>query len=815
MSTKQHLTALGDVMDQVSTQRHASEHEKTTLAQQPQSMGIPAFTADSPLYYKPYGACGTVTGSCHFLFHAPTSKYVAIDCGKLQEGSDESFSPDAMPVRPEQVSALFITHAHTDHIGNLLEWLRAGFRGVIYCTKVTAELTKVALSQSTMQNPQPEDSQALLDLLDGLIRCPDAMSEAPLGKSMPVEGVAGLHFSMHPTSHLIGCVAIRFTAHHSGIKDASILFSGDIGPVSDAATHGGLAPALTIPEGPSDIVVLESTYGDKAPKQASEMTWEARLGRLAKIIGEAAAHGQGATLIIPAFTLGRTTDVLCDLMVVLGSMRGQAGLDHAARPRIQLHSPLAAKFAEVVRDSLFHWWESGGQRWLNDKARILEMLGPDTLRRLLSPSELPRQTHKTADGEIEVVWGPCEPGDEFTVMLAGSGTTLHGEVQRMIMRKVNDTKATVALVGYCPEYSLGAQLRRLVAGEVNQGERIGIRLKDGPKGRARTWDVDADEVQIKLEDASYYYSGHADIQGLIRYAINGNPRQPPVDIILVHGNDHARSALSTALYQNTHPAARKVRAVHTPSSTYPWFDVANRRWHFPDLGELRTSMVITAQENDVFPPTAIRVANGIAKAIARNYPEIRPKINGGIAECDLMLIGLSNGDAVRHLIKVAGITKLDFEVSVKSSLGDCQNLSQFINRCFPWESVFSYLKQGMIGYRPIGKPDEVAGIINEINNPSRGYPLFLMTKLGENNLCAKFISKQLAPRNARSYLVVFEGRDLAADHGLTIRPATGYFYPPDPSAQPLEFSMANPLEVMPQIIAQLNLVEDANQRYGR
>jgi metallo-beta-lactamase family protein len=803
-------------MDHVSAHGHVSEQGEATIAQESQIKGTPAFGADSPLYYKPYGACGTVTGSCHFLFHAPTGKYVAIDCGKLQgEGAEEAFSAEAMPVSPEQVSALFITHAHTDHIGNLLEWLKAGFRGVIYCTQVTAELTKIALSQSATQDTQADEGQALLDLLGGLFRCPDAMGEAPLGKSTPVEGIAGLHFSMYPTSHLIGCVAIRFTAHQNGMKHASILFSADIGPVSDAASHGGLTPALSIPEGAAETLVLESTYGDRPAKEASDGTWEARLGRLAEIIGKTASQGQGSTLIIPSFTLGRTTDVLCDLMVVLGSMRDQAGLDHAAIPRIHVHSPLAAKYAEVVRDSLFHWWESGGQRWLNEKARILEMLGPDTLMRLLSPSVEPSQSHQTANGEIEVVWGPCDQTEEFTIILAGSGTTLHGEVQRMIMRKADDPKATVALVGYCPEHSLGAQLRRLIAGDGNHDKRIGIRLKDGPNGKVRMWHVDAEKVQIKLEDASSYYSGHADIKGLIRYATHGNPRQPPVDIILVHGTDHARIALSTAMYQHSSTSARRVRAVHTPSSTYPWFDVANRKWHFPDLDELRTSMVIKVEEDSAHPHSAKRLSRSVSNVLRRHYPELVSQITGEMAECNLRLNGASCDTLVDHSVKVMGLSRLEYEITVKSSIGNCQDFATFARKCFPWESLFNYLKQEKYGYLPVGTPDEVQSVLNEINDQQRGYPLFLMTKLGENNRCAKFISKQLAPRNARNYLILLEGRDLAAECGLIVKPAKGYFYPPNPQEKRLEFSMVDPLEAMPEIIKYLNMVEDASMGHSR
>ena len=105
--------------------------------------GLPAHHTQptSPLFYKPFGACGTVTGSSPFVYHSASGKCFAVDCGLLQGEGDHAVNDvDTLPVPPKALHALFLTHAHTDHIGNLFAWLRAGFRGKIYCTDITSKV---------------------------------------------------------------------------------------------------------------------------------------------------------------------------------------------------------------------------------------------------------------------------------------------------------------------------------------------------------------------------------------------------------------------------------------------------------------------------------------------------------------------------------------------------------------------------------------------------------------------------------------------------------------------------------------------------
>ena len=95
--------------------------------------------------YKPHGACGTVTGSAHFVHHVYSDKYIAIDCGLLQgEGDMASNAVSQLPIHPKKLHAIFLTHAHTDHVGNLLQWLWTPYYRGCRRTSYIADVCPVA-----------------------------------------------------------------------------------------------------------------------------------------------------------------------------------------------------------------------------------------------------------------------------------------------------------------------------------------------------------------------------------------------------------------------------------------------------------------------------------------------------------------------------------------------------------------------------------------------------------------------------------------------------------------------------------------------
>jgi len=777
--------------------------------------GLPAHHTHptSPLFYKPFGACGTVTGSSHFVYHSASGKCFAVDCGLLQGEGDHAVNDvDSLPVPPKALHALFLTHAHTDHIGNLFAWLRAGFRGKIYCTDITSKLAVISLRDALNRQPVEEGDEDLWDLLPTLFVCPDRDSAASHGRLYPIDGAEGLRYSFTPTSHLIGCVALRLMTAVKGQSHADIIFSGDIGPVTDGETHGGLAPSRQLPTSYSGVVVLESTYGDRDDRDKATLRHEERLAALAAVIKEAVAKGPQARLIIPAFSLGRTTDLLTDIYLVMASMRASTGLSSADVPSLNVESQLAAQCADALREAYAEKKGSGENSWLNPHARIVKLGGLPLLQRLLSATVEPLQEHDTQDGKVIVNWGDSIEGQGLTIVIAGSGTSLQGRVCREIMKHSKNPQATVLLCGYCPEQSLGSQLREIAAYTMVERSTLpplSFRLADSKS----FWKEPADAIKINLADLSSYYSGHADSRSLMQYGLSlGKPLELPMDFILVHGSNKARSQFSRKLKAGLGQGYNFAREVHCPSSNYPWFDVAQKKWCFDDLGALRSSMRVNVRDRMGADAAAYNVAQAVSRNLARFLKLNSAQVLNGKHGTRFVITGEFANACVSHEVHVVDLGHDDFDIRVDSLIGCCQSNDDFKARCFPWEIAVGSIDAHIeLGYKPVGKEDEVAELIRTIKDPQRTFPVLLVTKLGEDNTCAKFLSKFLMLESGIVRLVTGQGRIFGRDLGLDVHSGVGIFFDECPGSTPVQFSILNPLDSAPAFLACLNRLEDARR----
>jgi metallo-beta-lactamase family protein len=815
-----HLQTLSNLLDssktvaQMSTPKNLSVADVGSLPSSKQLV-LPAHHTlpTSPLFYKPFGACGTVTGSSHFVYHSASGKCFAVDCGLLQGEGDHTVNDvDTLPVPPKALHALFLTHAHTDHIGNLFAWLRAGFRGKIYCTDITSKLTLISLRDALNRQPVEEDDESLWDLLPTLFVCPDRDSAASYGRLYPIDGAEGLRYSFTPTSHLIGCVALRLMTAVKGQSHADIIFSGDIGPVTDGETHGGLVPSRQLPPSYSGVVVLESTYGDRDDRDKATLRHEERLAALAAVIKEAAAKGPQARLIIPAFSLGRTTDLLTDIYLVMASMRASTGLSSDDVPTLNVESQLAAQCADALREAYAEKKGSGENSWLNPHSQLIKLGGLPLLQRLLSATAEPCQEHDTQDGKVIVNWGDALEGTGLTIVIAGSGTSLHGRVGYEIMEHSKNSQATVLLCGYCPEQSLGSQLREITRyplAERSTLPPLSFRLADGKN----VWPELADAVKINLADLSAYYSGHADASSLLKYALGlGKPAELPMDFILVHGSNKARSAFARKLKAGLAEGRHVVREVHCPSANYPWFDVAEKKWCFESLGELRSSMRINATEAMGPDVSAQDVAWAMARTLSFIFRVKMPLIAPGPEGVRFSVVGKLDEVRFGHSVHVVDLGLGRFDIRVDSQIGCRQSNEDFKASCFPWEAVVRPLDRLVeLGYKPVGTEVEVQELIRAIRDPERRYPVLLVTKLGDDNTCAKFLSKSLMLGVGIVRLVTVQGRAVGRELGLDVQSGVGLFFDDRPGSTPVHFSILHPLDSAPAFLACLNRLEDARR----
>ena len=782
-------------------------------------LGLPDHRAlsKSPLFYKPFGACGTVTGSAHFVYHSASGKCFAVDCGLLQGESDPTANDvQHLPIPPKALHALFLTHAHVDHIGNLFEWLRAGFRGKIYCTDVTSKLTLLSLRDAlNRQHPQDGDEE-LWEILPALFVCPDRKSNASHGRLFQVEGAEGLRYSFTPTSHLIGCAALRLMSAAKGQSHADIIFSGDIGPVTDSAAHGGLAPARLLPTSYSGVVVLEATYGASADRDPLTLLGEERLKALAAVIKEAVSRGPKPRLIVPAFSLGRTTDLLSDLYLVLASMRNAAGITSTDVPVINVSSQLAAQYADVLAESYASTKGTGDFSWLNPHSLLVKLGGLPLLKRLLSASAEPMQLHDASDGKVVVNWGEAMDSEGLTIVIAGSGTSIQGRVCREIMEHAKNPQATVLLCGYCPDSSLGSQLRDIEPRSVAERAAmppLSFRLSEAKGGKPRFWTEPADSVKIHLADLSPYYSGHADSGSLMKYALSlGKPLDIPMDYILVHGSNKARSQLARKLKDGLGAGYNVAREVHCPSANYPWFDVAEKEWCFEDLGSLRSSIRVNVTERLGAGVSASGVALSMSRALARHLKLKSPQVAEGKGGARFAIVGEISKSRFSHDVHVIDLGDGDFDLRVDSIIGSCQSNEDFKARCFPWEMAVASLDGSVeLGYKPVGKEEEVVELIRTIKDPERTFPVLLVTKLGEDNTCAKFLSKFLMLESGIVRLVTGQGRIFGRDLGLDVHSGVGIFFDERPGSTPVQFSILHPLDSAPAFLACLNRLEDTRR----
>lgn len=769
----------------------------------------------SPLFYKPYGACGTVTGSTHFIYHSQSDKYFAVDCGLLQgEGEEVENEVSKLPVHPKDLHAIFLTHAHADHIGNLLQWMRAGFRGQIYCTEITSKLTELSLADilSHMNSDDEKELDKMLMLLPTLFVCPDTDSNADYGQLYPVQGVQGLRYSFMPTAHLIGCVSVRLFCCDEGQTQTDIVFSADVGAVSNAEEHGGLAPARLYPKSGSGVVVLESTYGDKDPRDPSTLIGDERLRALAKVVANCVSKGPDARLIIPAFSLGRTTDLLADLYLVLTELRHLTGIPTQNIPTINIDSKLAKNYALELREAYSQQKGTGEFSWLNKDSKIYKHGGLELIRRLLSPDSEAYQEHSTSYGNLVVNWGEVIQGDDITIVIAGSGTTIRGKVCEEIIEHAKNPKATLLLCGYCPENSVGHHLREILEEDNlvkrSEMEPLMIPKRHKKENGSEFIQIPADAVKMNLEDLSTYYSGHADANSIQDFVQKiKKPDKVPFNLILVHGSNKSRSAMAKQLSK-----IANVSAVHCPSAHYPWFDINKKLWLFEDLGELRSSMSVSTFDKNGNVPTVSYVANRTIHCLIPNYERRGLKLYKPLIklENDIATFSITGPDKdFFHKVLIKKDTEKGFCIQVDSMIGNCQTNEEFKSRCFLWEPVLRTLdKEIELGYDISAKPEEITELKNQLEVQVRNYPLLIVTKLGEDNACAKFLAKSLMLNVGPVQLVTAEGRKLSRAQGLGICAGEGIFYDNQPGCTPIKFSILNPLDSAPAILACLNRIED-------
>jgi metallo-beta-lactamase family protein len=447
------------------------------------------------------GAARTVTGSCYF-FQTQAGRLL-VDCGLFQGPKTlKALNYSAFPFRATEIDAVLLTHAHIDHSGLLPKLIREGFRGAVMATRGTIDLCSYLLPDAGSIQESEVASLNRRNTARGRAEVSPIYTQADaiasLGAFRAVEyetwfdvipGVRARHWN---AGHLLGSasIEIEFAGEGKSAEPLRVLVSGDLGP--DAKL------LHSEPESPTglDYVFSESTYGH-IDRPAT--TSEARRQLLAAEVRD--AHAADGPLLIPAFAVERTQEMIVDLVDLMD--RGEI----PAAP-IFLDSPLAIRATEVFR------------QYASDLSSEVDV------KRLLSSPHL--RCTETVDESKGIA-----KFTGFHIIIAASGMCDAGRIRHHLKRWLWRRNATVLLVGFQAQGTLGRFLDDGVKAVRIQGDEIKV------------------AARIRRLDE---YSGHADGPELARWIAARRPIARGV--FLVHGEEPALAGLSERVAERTVPAAK-------------------------------------------------------------------------------------------------------------------------------------------------------------------------------------------------------------------------------------------------------------------
>ena len=442
-----------------------------------------------------HGAARTVTGSKH-LIQINNGKQILLDCGMFQ-----GLGPDTVELNnhfgfdPQKVDVLLLSHAHIDHTGLIPKLVKEGFTGKIICTQATKDLTEILLYDSAeiqgyeidIINKKREANKLPpyqpLYTSEDVEKCMLQFETIEYDQWIPVFENAEACYTN--AGHLIGSAAICIKVKEDGFEQ-NICFSGDIGRYRSVL----LPPPAEFPS--VDHIILESTYGDKR----HDITFNT-IETLKQWIKKTCVE-KGGKLIIPAFSVGRTQEVLYAL--------NQLSLEkRLPEVPVFIDSPLSLKATATIKKypDLF-----------ND--RLQQVLKVDD-----DPFDFPglKYVENVEDSKRLVDY------EEPCVIISASGTADAGRVRHHINSCISDAKNSILLVGYCGATSLGGLL-------LNGEKEV---------------EIFNDALPVKAEIGQVQgMSAHADTDDLCRFIACQDPEKIK-SVFLVHGEYDVQNAFVNRL----------------------------------------------------------------------------------------------------------------------------------------------------------------------------------------------------------------------------------------------------------------------------
>jgi len=442
-----------------------------------------------------YGGVEALTGSRHLL--TVNGRQILLDCGLFQGRRGEYYERNLnFPFDPLKIDSLILSHAHIDHIGDVPNLVKKGFNGEIHCTLATADLAAIMLYDSARINQadvafvnkiraqhgqpplpplyEPEDIAPVLSLLHGH------------GLNRRFAVLPGINALFRVAGHILGSAGLLLEINEKG-RTVRFWFSGDIGRLNLPLLLDPVLPQ------PADYLLMECTYGNR-PHNDPQEAFEAFQQVVSRTIS------RGGKVIIPAFAVGRTQELVFDL----NELVFKGDIQHVP---VYVDSPLAVNTSDVFRRHPECFDEETRTFVQQSRHPALDFKGLTYIRSV---------------DESKALNGRREP----MIIIAASGMAETGRILHHLKNNIEDPRNTILIVSWQAPETLG---RRLADGEKH------VRIFGEPY-----------EVRAEVQSIGGL-SAHAGQDFLIKYAttLKGKARK----LFLVHGEQESADALTARLHE--------------------------------------------------------------------------------------------------------------------------------------------------------------------------------------------------------------------------------------------------------------------------
>lgn len=436
------------------------------------------------------GAARTVTGS-FFVIDTENTRF-AIDCGLFQGPKEiKERNYKEFVVDPKSLDFLILTHAHIDHIGLVPKLCKHGFNGPIYCSKPTQELASILLPDSghiqvcEVERKNRKLMRAGKILIEPIYTVEDALESLKqfrfIQQDEIIELAPTVKVRLRDAGHILGSNIFEIWVEEGG-KSVKLVFTGDLGN-----SNQPIIKDPTVIED-ADYIIMESTYGNRLHKGVYN-----RLEQLNQVIKDSMA--KGGNLIIPAFAVERTQDLLYDLNQLYQSGELDPSID------IYIDSPLAIAATQIFEKHINYY---------DHEASQMIARGDHPLR-LPNLKFTPSQEESIQLNNVR----------SNTIVISASGMCDAGRIKHHLKHNLWRPESTILFVGYQAQGTLG---RRIVDGE-------------------KLVRIHGEQVAVKAEIRSLEaYSAHADQAGLLNWLKHFV--KAPKGIFLVHGEEQSQLTLA-------------------------------------------------------------------------------------------------------------------------------------------------------------------------------------------------------------------------------------------------------------------------------